>query len=294
MTIIVVGDAGLDVVARHSGPIPHGGDVRSKVTIEPGGAGANTAAWLAACGAQPVLVARIGADSAGRQVHSELTSAGVRCAFSVDQEAATCCVVCLVDPDGQRSMLADRGANARFAPEDLDPGLLVGASHLHLSGYVLLDASSRPAGLAALAAARAAGLTTSVDPQAATLIEQDSEAFLDDVRGVDLLLPNTEELIALTGSSAAAAAKALLDVVGAVVLTSGADGASWVDADEIVSVPAEPAECVDSTGAGDAFDAGLLAAWLAGGSKVEALLGGVRAGSRAVSLVGPQPPSMIR
>ena len=289
MTIVVVGDAGLDVVARHVGPIPHGGDVRANVTIEPGGAGANTAAWLAECGAQPVLVARVGADAAGRQVHAELTAAGVRCAFAVDQEAATCCVVCLVDPQGQRSMLADRGANARFSPADLDPGLLADATHLHLSGYVLLDASSRPAALAALAAAKEAGLTTSVDPQASVLLDLDPEGFLDDVRGVDFLMPNAEELTALTGSADPAAAKALLDVVGAVVLTSGADGASWVDQDEVVSVPAELVECVDSTGAGDAFDAGFLAAWQRGVSKRDALLGGIRASARAVTLVGPQP-----
>ncbi|WP_191303320.1 carbohydrate kinase family protein [Lentzea cavernae] len=288
--VVVVGDAGLDVVAHHSGPIAHGGDVRAKVTIEPGGAGANTAVWLAACGASPVLVARVGADSAGRQVHAELTSAGVQCAFAVDPDLATCCVVVLVDENGQRSMLPDRGANARFSPADLAPGLLAGTNgHLHLSGYVLLDATSRPAGLAVLEAAHAAGWTTSVDPQAAVLIHS-AEAFLADVRGVDFLLPNADELLALTGSPEPASAKSLLSHVGAVVVTSGPDGASWVDQDEVISVPAEVTECVDSTGAGDAFDAGFLAAWLAGGSKRDALLGGVRAGSRAVGVVGAQPP----
>lgn len=290
--VVVVGDAGLDVVARHSGPLVHGGDSRASVTIEPGGAGANTAVWLAACGASPVLVTRVGADSAGRQVHAELTAAGVRCAFAVDPDAATCCVVVLVDDTGQRTMLPDRGANARFSPGDVDPALLRGASHLHLSGYVLLDAPSRPAGVAALRAAREAGLTTSVDPQSAALLY---DGFLDDVRGVDLLLPNTDELVALTGSASPESAAALLDVVGAVVLTSGAGGASWVDADGVVSVPAEEVVCVDSTGAGDAFDAGLLAAWLTGASRRDALLGGVRAAARAVSSVGAQPsaqPSM--
>ncbi|MBY8850575.1 sugar kinase [Saccharothrix longispora] len=284
--VVVVGDAGLDVVARHSGPIVHGGDSRAKVTIEPGGAGANTAVWLAACGASPVLVTRVGADSAGRQVHAELTGVGVRCAFAVDPEAATCCVVVLVDDAGQRTMLPDRGANARFAPGDVAPGLLAGASHLHLSGYVLLDASSRAAGVAALEAAREAGLTTSVDPQSAALVY---DGFLDDLRGVDLLLPNSEELVALTGSADPASAADLLDVVGAVALTAGAGGASWVDADGVRSVPALDVECVDSTGAGDAFDAGLLAAWLGGASRHDALVGGVTAAARAVSSVGAQP-----
>ena len=194
----------------------------------------------------------------------------------------------MVDGSGQRSMLADRGANQRFAPEDVTPEALSGARHLHLSGYVLLDPPSRAAGLAALAAAKEAGLTTSVDPQAAAHIT-DPAAFLDDVRGVDLLLPNTEELVALTGSADPASAKELLGTVGAVVVTAGLDGAGWVDAGGVTSVPAVEAECLDSTGAGDAFDAGVLTGWLAGESTVDVLRRGTRLGALAVGKVGPQP-----
>jgi sugar/nucleoside kinase (ribokinase family) len=289
--VVVVGDAGLDVVARHSQAIVPGGDSRAKIRLAGGGAGANTALWLAATGTETTLVARIGDDSGGRLIRSDLEAAGVRCAFAVDTEAATCCVVVLVDRDGQRSMLPDRGANARFSAEDVDRAALSGATHLHLSGYVLLDPSSRPGGLAALAAAREAGLSTSVDPQSAALLT-DPAAFLDDVRGVDLLLPNTDELIALTSSADPAAAGELLKTVGAVAVTAGLAGASWVDSDGVVSVPAEDAECVDSTGAGDAFDAGVLSAWLQGRSTVDVLRAGTRLGARAVSRIGAQPAKL--
>ncbi|MEC3974763.1 carbohydrate kinase family protein [Amycolatopsis sp. H20-H5] len=286
--IVVVGDAGLDVVARHEGPIVYGGDSRSNVRFTGGGAGANTALWLRAQGAETTLITRVGDDAGGRLIRAELEAAGVRCAFAIDPEAPTCCVVVLVDGDGQRSMLPDRGAIGRFSPGDVDPAVLADAGHLHLSGYVLLDASSRPAGLAALAAAKLAGLTTSVDPQSAALLI-DPAAFLDDVRGIDLLLPNTEELIALTGSPDPMSAKELLGTVGAVAVTAGTHGASWIDADGITTVPAPEADCVDSTGAGDAFDAGVLSAWTAGGSTVDVLRAGVRLGTLAVGKVGPQP-----
>ncbi len=286
--IVVVGDAALDVIARHDKPLPHGGDARAKIRFTGGGSGANTALWLRSLGAETTLLARIGNDPGGRLITAELEAAGVRCAFAVDPEAPTCCVVVMVDGSGQRSMLADRGANQRFAPEDVTPEALSGASHLHLSGYVLLDPPSRAAGLAALAAAREAGLTTSVDPQAAAHIT-DPAAFLDDVRGVDLLMPNTEELVALTGSADPASAKELLDAVGAVVVTAGLDGASWVDQGGVTSVPAVAAECIDSTGAGDAFDAGVLTGWLAGESTVDVLRHGTRLGALAVGKVGPQP-----
>jgi sugar/nucleoside kinase (ribokinase family) len=286
--IVVVGDAALDVIARHDKPLPHGGDARAKIRFTGGGSGANTALWLRHLGAETTLLARIGDDPGGRLIRAELEAAGVRCAFAVDPEAPTCCVVVMVDGSGQRSMLADRGANQRFCPEDVTPAALAGAGHLHLSGYVLLDPPSRAAGLAALALARELGLTTSVDPQAAAHIT-DPAAFLDDVRGVDLLMPNTEELVALTGSADPASAKELLDAVGAVVVTAGLDGASWVDADGVTSVPAVEAECIDSTGAGDAFDAGVLTGWLAGESTVDMLRHGTRLGALAVGKVGPQP-----
>jgi len=286
--VVVVGDAALDVIARHDKPLPHGGDARAKIRFTGGGSGANTALWLRHLGAETTLLARIGDDPGGRLIRAELEAAGVRCAFAVDPEAPTCCVVVMVDGSGQRSMLADRGANQRFAPEDVTAEALAGAGHLHLSGYVLLDPPSRAAGLAALAAAKEAGLTTSVDPQAAAHIT-DPAAFLDDVRGVDLLMPNTEELVALTGSADPVSAKELLGAVGAVVVTAGLDGASWVDADGVTSVPAVEADCIDSTGAGDAFDAGVLTGWLAGESTVDVLRHGTRLGALAVGKVGPQP-----
>ncbi|HEX6351830.1 sugar kinase [Actinophytocola sp.] len=293
MSIIVVGDVALDVVATHSGSVVHGGDVRAKIALTTGGAGANTAAWLASCGVETVLVGRVGDDVAGRRAFEELTTAGVRCAFQIDPTAPTTCVVVLVDGNGQRSMLPDRGAGAKMSATDLDPALLRQASHLHLSGYVLLDASSRDAGHAMLAAARAAGLTTSVDPQAAALIT-DPAGFVEELRGVDVLLPNLDELAVLTGSRDPASAAALLDAVGAVAVTTGRAGASWVDRNGVVSVPSAPGECVDSTGAGDAFDAGLLAALLGDKSPEDCLLAGVRLGAAAVGQVGAQPAPVNR
>ena len=288
-TIVVVGDAAVDVVATHSGAIAHGGDSRARITLTTGGAGANTAAWLAYCGAEAILVARVGDDVAGRQAREELTTAGVRCAFTFDPAASTACVIVLVDGNGQRSMLPDRGAGGRLTPADLDPALLTTAEHLHLSGYVLLDASSRDAGLAMLAAARDAGLTTSVDPQSAALIT-DPARFVEELRGVDLLLPNLDELEVLTGSRDPAGAATLLDSFGAVAVTTGPAGAGWVSRDGVRSVPAAAGSCVDSTGAGDAFDAGLLTAWLGGKSTEDSLLAGVRLGALAVGRVGAQPP----
>lgn len=288
MKVIVVGDAGLDVLARPEGDIVHGDDTPARVRIAGGGAGANTALWLASCGVEPALVTRVGDDAGGRLTRAELEEAGVHCVFTVDPDAVTFSAIVLLDDGGQRTILADRGAGARLTPADVEGAIPSGASHLHLSGYVLLDPRSRAAGLAALTAARKAGLSTSVDPQSATLLA-DAGSFLDDVRGAGLLLPNTAELRALTGSPEAASAVELLDTVRAVAVTAGRDGASWADADGIITVPAEPAACLDSTGAGDAFNAGLLAALLQGKSTIDSLRAGISLAAKAIGRIGARP-----
>jgi sugar/nucleoside kinase (ribokinase family) len=280
---VVVGDIAVDVLVEPRTPAVPGADVPARIRSRAGGAGANTAAWLAHLGADVTLVARIGDDPAGAAATAELRVSGVTTAAAVDAELPTCTVVVLLDGD-ERTMLSDRGAAARLAAADLPP--LDGADHLHLSGYVLLDPASRPAGVAALAAARAAGLSTSVDPQAAPAL---TPAFTADVRGVDLLLPNAAELAALGGS-----AEALLDVAGAVAVTDGPHGARWVDRRGTWTAEAPPARVVDPTGAGDAFDAGLLVAWLAGAEPAAALRAGCAAGAAAVAALGARPPRARR
>jgi len=279
--VVVVGDLAVDVLVAPSQPPIPGRDVPARIVTTGGGAGANTAAWLADLGVEVTLVARVGDDAAGREAVAELRASGVRPAVAVDAGAPTATVVVLLDADGERTMLSDRGAAARLAPDDL--ATLDGVDHLHLSGYVMRDPGSRAAGLAALAAARAAGVSTSVDPQATAAVPG---ALL---QGIDLLLPNADELVALTGSPDPASAATLLDGVGAVVVTHGAAGASWVDRDGLRSVAAPTVKVVDPTGAGDAFDAGVLAAWLAGAAPEAALAAGCAAGAAAVSRRGARP-----
>ena len=272
--IVVVGDVAVDVLVTPDVPAVPGADVPAAIRPAPGGAGANTAAWLAHRGADVVLVARVGDDAAGRAAADDLAAAGVRPQLAVDPDAPTATVVVLLG-DGDRMMLSDRGAAARLSPADLPD--LGGARHLHLSGYVLHDPSSRDAGLAALAAARAAGISTSVDPQVAPAL---TPGFRERVRGVDLLLPNAAELAAFGPT----------DGVGAVAVTDGPRPARWIEPGRVVAVAPPPVEVVDPTGAGDAFDAGLLVAWLAGADPEAALRAGCAAAAEAVGRAGARPP----
>jgi ribokinase len=292
--VLVVGDVVTDIVAVHTGALAVGSDTTARISLVPGGAAANTAAWLATVDVMVDLLAVVGADAAGAQRLAELEAAGVGCsAVRRVPGRATGNVIVLVHA-GERSFLCDRGANLALAPSDVEAALAAGpTSHVHLSGYVLLDEESRPAGRRALAAATAAGASTSVDAASATPLRRAS-GFLEWVRGTDLLLANVEEARALlpaVAHDADALARELARFAGAAVVKLGVGGAVWADATGVVArAPAYPtAAVVDPTGAGDAFAAGLLAAWLADAPPAEALAAGARLGALAVSEVGARP-----
>jgi sugar/nucleoside kinase (ribokinase family) len=262
MSTVVVGDVNTDVVVVLAGEPAPGSDRAAAITTRGGGAGGNVAVHLARLGMPVRLVGCVGDDPAGAGLIAELGEAAVGLALRTVPGAATGTVVSLVERDGQRSMLSDRGANLALTPDDVV--LPATGGHLHVSGYTLLDPRSRPAGLAALAAARAAGCTTSVDPASTGPLEDSGvDRFLADTAGTTLLLPNEAEARLLTGcTDVADAARTLATRYPAVAVKLGAAGALWVTADTLVHRPAHAATVVDTTGAGDAFAAGLLSAWL--------------------------------
>jgi sugar/nucleoside kinase (ribokinase family) len=260
--VVVVGDIATDVVAvLHGVPAP-GSDRPASIRTRGGGAGANVAVHLARLGVPVVLAGCVGDDATGAGLTAELTAAAVRLHLRTVPGSATGTIVSLVDPDGQRSMLADRGANLELRPDGVPPPPPGG--HLHLSGYTLLDPRPQPAGLAALAAAATAGATVSVDPASAgPLAGYGVDRWLADTAGATLLLPNADEARLLTGcTDAEEAARALAARHEIVAVSLGADGAFWASGEVLVHRPAHPTVVVDTTGAGDAFAAGLLAAWL--------------------------------
>ncbi|WP_347057263.1 PfkB family carbohydrate kinase [Blastococcus sp. HT6-30] len=260
--VVVVGDVATDVVVVLSGEPAPGSDRPASIVSRGGGAGANVAAHLARLGTPTVLAGCIGDDAPGAGLAAELSAAGVELRLRTVPGAPTGTIVSLVERDGQRSMLADRGANLVLRPADV-PAPVPGG-HLHLSGYTLLDPGPRDAGVAALRAATSAGCTVSVDPASSgPLRRYGLDRWLADTAGATLVLPNADEARLLTGCpDATDAARALAARHPVAVVTLGPDGALWVAGDEVVHRPARPATVVDTTGAGDAFAAGLLHAWL--------------------------------
>jgi ribokinase len=249
-------------VAVLAGSPAPGSDRPASIRSRGGGAGANVAVHLAQLGVPVLLAGCVGDDGAGAALVGELTEAGVDLALRTVPGVPTGTIVSLVEADGQRSMLADRGANLALRPDDVPaprPG-----GHLHLSGYTLLDPGPRAAGLAALEAAVGAGCTVSVDPASTgPLTRYGVDRWLADTAPATLLLPNADEARLLTGcADVTEAARALARRHRMVAVSLGAEGALWCSEDVLVHRPAHPTSVVDTTGAGDAFAAGLLACWL--------------------------------
>ena len=291
VSIMVLGDVVTDVVVRMREPLALGSDAAASISTHGGGAGGNVAAWFAAAGAASTLVARIGDDEAGRMLTGTLADAGITTALALDPAEPTGTVVVLVDPSGERSMLPDRGANLRLVPDDVSDEALAAADHLHVSGYLLLDAQPRPAAQHALARAAELGTTTSVDPSSAgPLRHLGPQRFLSLIDGVDLVTPNLDELEVLTGTrDAAAGAQALTAHCREVVVTLGARGALWTDGRSTCTVDARRVDAIDTTGAGDAFLAGYLTARVGGAEPADALAAGITLASVAVTAPGARP-----
>ena len=293
--VICLGDVMTDVLASLSGPLAIGSDTPSSVRVVGGGSAANTACWLAAAGVSVVFVGRVGDDEAGRAATNALRAAGVALAVTVDPHRPTGTCVVLVSDTGERTMIPDAGANSGLEPGDLPDDLFDGAAHLHVSGYSLLNESTRRAALTAMSRARERQVPVSVDAASAAPIRTvGAEAFLDWVGRVTPLFANADEAIALTGEpDPVTAAKTLSVRCGQTVVKRGADSAIWAVDGTATEVPTTPASAADTTGAGDAFAAGFLAAQLGGIAPELAISLAHHYATRAVSQVGgrPHPPS---
>lgn len=289
--VLVVGDLLYDLLAKAEGEIVFGTDTFVPIRVAAGGSGANAAAWLASSGVETHFVGRVGDDVFGTFLEGEMERAGVVSHLARDTSLSTGKVFVLVDGAGERTMITDRGAGENLHPNDL-PKTLFTEGHLHLSGYTFSGGTRRKTALEALRLAGKAGMTVSVDPSSVPLLGSvGPDRFLEWTGGADLLFPNLTEGETLTGESAPdLILKSLLAHYPAVVLKLGPGGAVYADGTGTShQVPSAAARAEDTTGAGDAFSAGFLAAWLEGESPAEAMRRGAETAARAVEQIGARP-----
>jgi sugar/nucleoside kinase (ribokinase family) len=297
--VVVVGDLMLDVVVIPSRPLERGTDVPGTVALRQGGSAANTARWLARLGARSTLVTAVGRDPAGRALVEALRGDGVTVRSIRVARKPTGRIGVVVMFGGERSFVADRGAADELRPDDLRPSWFV-ADVLHVPAYSLIGSPLGDAGRRAIELARAEGALISLDlASAAPLLAKGRRAArrLVDDAAPDLLFSTAAEAEAFLGGYDPSG---LLDSAPIAVVKRGAGGATVLargDAAPLrfdVATPAMPA--TDTTGAGDAFDAGFLVSYLSESPDARrrpaalrrAALAGHRAATRQLTVGSPE------
>ncbi|MEO5806167.1 sugar kinase [Devosia sp.] len=289
--VLVVGDVMTDIIVLPEGGMVKGSDRRAQVRSRPGGSGANQAVWLGAMEADVLFAARVGAaDRMGYENY--FRGFGVVAVLAGDKDLPSGVLVTIVDPDGERSFFTDRGANLNLNGQDLPENLLDDVGLVLVSGYSFFADGPRAAVMDLFAAAKARGIALAVDPASVGfLTEIGTSNFVGWTAGADWLFANHSEAEALCGAVDLEQQMRLLgEHYRTVVIKRGAQGAAVGGRDGVRMIQAAPrVNVVDSTGAGDAFAAGLLAAHLDGQPLAMALEAGIAAGAKAVQSIGGQP-----
>ncbi len=265
-SVVVLGDLVVDVVMAPDRDLQRGTDVTGRVQLRQGGSAASTARWLGRIGARSSLICAVGRDPQGRALVAAVTGDGVTVRAVRVAGARTGRIGVLVEPGGERSFVTERGAALRLRPEDLRAAWFEGADALHLPAYSLLDQPLGLAGMAAAKLAHAAGALVTVDlSSSAPLLARGRQSALSLIlfTAPDLLFATRDECRALVGAKHE---ERLLDLAPVAVVKRGRKGATILARDGRIrlrfEVATTPITAADTTGAGDAFDAGFLAGWL--------------------------------
>ena len=288
--VLVLGEINPDVIVRAVDPRPQFGQVEllvDTIDLVVGSSSAIFACGAARLGLRVAFVGVVGDDAMGRFMLDTMRTHGIDVsACRVDEVVPTGASVILAG-DADRAILTAPGTVPLLRDDDVPAALLDRARHLHVGSVFLLDAL-RPQLAERFAAARRAGITTSFD------CNWDPSGSWDGGLGrilaeTTVFLPNAAEAQRITGRDSIEDAALALAALGprVVAVKCGADGALAATPDgAITRVPAIAVDTVDTTGAGDSFDAGFLAAWLAGRPLRDCLVLGVSCGSLSTRGVG--------
>jgi len=271
-----LGDLVEDIVVHLSSGIVEASDTDVVISRRRGGSAANVAVAAAAEGAQSRFIGRVGEDTAGRMLISELAQVGVE--PCVQQAGRTGSIVVLVDAAGERSMLRDRGAAGELGP--LDTTWLDRVSWLHVPAYSLIGGQTAVTTREVISLIHDREVPVSIDASSVAVISEygvTAFAALVGECAPDVLLCNAEEARILFGD-----AVPRLEAVGLIVVKDGPNAAKvFAAGGDVASVPApEIAAAADTTGAGDAFAAGFIVATMGGAAVEEALEAGHLAAGR--------------
>ena len=268
LDLLVIGDCNPDVMVVGGDVTPAFGQQEKLVdgiSLEIGGSASITAVAAARLGLRVALAAAVGDDPAGRFMLGQLAAEGVDTAFvAVRPDAPTGMTVAL-SAGADRAILTATGAVATLTARDVPSALLVRARHVHVSSYFLMADSLGPGLATLLDAARAAGARTSLDTNWDPAERWADQRLTEALTHTSVLLPNEAEALRLAGALDLEQAVAALTAAGrALVVKLGERGALCTDGTRRYLAGPPPVKVADATGAGDCFNAGVIAGLLDG------------------------------
>ncbi len=285
--LMVLGEINVDLILGPEAR-PIFGQVEKLVedaTLTVGGSGTIFACGAATLGLRVAYCGVVGDDFFGRFMMDALHARGVNTdAVTVDKSLKTGLSV-ILNTTGDRAILTHLGAIDALTPAHVDPATLAAARHVHVTSF-FLQHRLRPGLADLLRRARAAGATVSLDTNWDPTEQWD--AGLGEVLALtDIFLPNEQELLAITRcDDLDVALDALMPTTPCVAVKLGAAGALCRRGDTVVRDPGFPLQVVDTTGAGDTFNAGFLYGMLHNWSLADALSLGCAAGALSTQAAG--------
>ena len=318
LDIVAIGDAIVDVISTcddafldHHG-LPKGSmqlltpgqadrlyDAMGSARETSGGSAANTMAGIAAMGLSAGFVGQVAADQLGKIFAHDIRALGVQFdTRPLESELPTGRCLILVTPDAQRTMNTCPGASHRLAPGALDGQLIRSAALLYLEGYLFGPELPRSAMMRAVEIAHAAGNKVAFTVSDSVVLDgrRDGLCAMIEGGGIDLLFANEHEAMQLTGTADLdGAITALRNKVPTLVITRGAAGALAIEQGTRTDVPAvQVQKVIDTTGAGDLFAAGFLAARAKGHGIDRQLLTGGIAAAEVIGHFGARPVADLK
>ncbi len=266
-TLVALGDLLLDVVVRAGRPVERGSDVPGHIRFRQGGSAANVARSFVRSGGRGVLICGVGRDGWAERLLAAMRADGVE-VHAVASRGSTGRLAAIIDAFGERSFVTQRGAADTLRPGDLRESWFRGVRVLHIPAYSLFHEPLSESAARAAVLAHEVGALVSVDLASAAPLRAfgpDAARAAIGALGTDVLFANRDEAAVLTGGRDRSPMP-LLELASLVVLKEGADGCRilWRDmatgAGHRSDIATTPIAAVDTTGAGDAFAAGFLAA----------------------------------
>ncbi|MCW5980926.1 MAG: sugar kinase [Bryobacteraceae bacterium] len=286
LDIIVAGEVNPDLILREVPPLELEKELYAKdMDLLLGGSSSITVFNLARMGARAGFVGVVGDDFFGRFCAERLKWAGVDLKHLRWTKTVRTGLTVWMTRGDRRAGVTYAGTLAMLRAADVPSEYLQRARHLHVGAYFFLSSLHKGAP-ALFRRARSLGLTTSLDCNYDPTEKWDS-GIRRVLKETDVFFPNEDEAQRLTGQrNAHAAAEELRKLARIVVVKRGAKGALVSSEERTFAVPAVRVRAVETTGAGDSFNAGFLAKFVRGASLDECAEAGVESGARAVTKVG--------